>query len=49
MFTVNHTYLTYKEIGTNVLRTIAYEKNTRVPMVIDPAILSDGTNESQGK
>jgi len=49
MFTVNHTHLTYKEIGTNVLRTMAYEKNTRVPMVIDPAILSDGTRESQGK
>jgi len=51
MFTINihSTHLTYKEIGTNVLRTMAYEKNTKVPMVIDPAILSDGTSESQGK
>lgn len=49
MITINYTYLTYKEIGTNVLRTMAYEKNTKVPMVIDPAILSDGTSESQGK
>lgn len=47
--TVLHTYLTYKEIGTNVLRTMAYEKNTKVPIVIDPAILSDGTSESHGK
>lgn len=43
------THLTYKEIGTNVLRTMAYEKNTNVPIVIDPASLSDGTNESQGR
>lgn len=31
------------------MRTIAYEKNTNVPIVIDPASLSDGINESQGK
>lgn len=43
------TNLTYKEIGTNVLRTMAYEKNTNVPMVIDPVNLSGGTSESQGK
>jgi len=43
------TYLTYKEIGTNVLRTIAYEKNTKMPIVIAPATLSDGTKESHGK
>lgn len=44
-----YTHLTYKEIGTNVLRTMAYEKNTKVPIVKDPTALSDGTRESQGK
>lgn len=28
---------------------MAYEKNTKVPIVIAPVSLSDGTNESQGK
>lgn len=27
---------TYKEIGTTVFKTIAYEKNTNKPMIVDP-------------
>lgn len=45
----NITHLTYNEIGTNVLRTMAYEKNTNVPIVIAPVNLSDGTRESHGR
>lgn len=47
--THTHTHLTYREIGTSVLRTMAYEKNTSVPMVMAPDIRSDGTSESHGR
>lgn len=39
---------TYNEIGTTVLATIAYEKNTNKPIIVGPRTGSFGIIFSQG-
>lgn len=43
------TYLTYREIGTTVFRTMAYEKKTKRAITAAPPAGSGGTRLSHGR
>lgn len=43
------TYLTYNEMGTTVLSTMAYEKKTSNEITVAPVTGSSGINEAHGR